>query len=113
MASDTYKNKYSKELYPYVKMRLLQDGRKASDSTVQTAISDLFYLESQRKDKDFLEWFKNKDTLTEAKEEIRRLLLKAERKNSNFDYDLKWYRMLLDYFDVFLILHDGKICTKD
>ena len=102
MAAVSYKNMYSEELFPYVKKRLLQDGRKASDSTVKTAISDMFYLERQRKDKDFLSWFQSDASILEAKEEIKELLIRADRKSSNFDYDLKWYSRMLDYFNDFL-----------
>ena len=98
MAINSYKNEYSKALFPYVKERLLQDGRKASDSTVKTAISDMFYLERQRKDKDFLGWFQNDATMQEAKLAIKDILIQADRKHSNFAYDLKWYSRMLDYF---------------
>ena len=102
MAANSYKNQYSEELFPYVKKRLLQDGRKASDSTVKTAISDMFYLERQRKDKDFLSWFQSDVTIQEAKAEIKELLIQADRKSSNFDYDLQWYCRMLDYFYDFM-----------
>ena len=112
MASNTYKNLYYDVLFPYVRERLLQDGRKASDSTVNTAISDMFYLERQRKDRDFLSWFETDQTLTEAKNAIKELLIKADRKNSNFDYDLKWYCRMLDYFWDY-IHGENRICYNN
>ena len=112
MATFSYKTKYQEDLFPYVKERLLKDGRKASDSTVNTAISDMFYLERQRKDRDFLTWFETDQTLTEAKDAIKDLLIKADRKNSNFDYDLKWYCRMLDYFWDFLHGIDGDLEKK-
>lgn len=94
----SYKNIYSEKIYDYVHERLINDGRKASDSTVKTAISDMFYLERRRGDKDFLEWFKSEQTLKDGKRAIEELLIKANRQSSNFDHDLKWYCRLLDYF---------------
>ena len=107
MPSNSYKNKFHDNLYPYVKNRLLDDGRKASDSTVNTAISDMFYLERKRGDTDFLDWFKDEEKLKEAKEAIKDLLIKANRQSSNFEYDLKWYCRLLDYFYDYYI-NNGK-----
>ena len=98
MAANKYKNKYSDKLFPYVKERLIKDGRKASDSTVKTAISDMFYLERQMKEVDFLFWFSSLENLSSAKEEIIKLLKKADRKNSSLNYDIQWYSRLLDYF---------------
>ena len=113
MASNTYKNAYYDKLFPYVRERLLQDGRKASDSTVKTAISDMFYLERQRKDRDFLSWFESYQALTEAKKAVAELLVKANRKSSDIEYDLRWYCRLLEYFYEFLQNEKRSIIAED
>ena len=98
---ESYQNKYWEVYYPYVKYRLDKDGYSSSDGSTETAVRDTFYLERQCLDKDFLEWFEDWKSLCSAKEKVRELLTKQNRKASNLNLDIKYYSRDLDYFYVF------------
>ncbi len=98
----SYKEKYYEDYYDFVKNALYNDGYSSSDGSVKTAVSDTFYLERQIKSVDFLTWFENDDSFERAKQEIVDLLVKANRKSSNLDLDIKYYTRDLEYFRRFL-----------
>ena len=101
MSKDSYQYRYWDEYYPYVQASLAKDGYSNSDSNTETAVRDTFYLE--RKDStDFLEWFKDEETVAMAKVRLAELLTQANRKSSNLSLDLKYYSRDIDYFAKFI-----------
>lgn len=97
---DSYQNRYWDDYYQHVMNCLHRDGYSNSPGSTETAVRDTFFLE-RKSDRDFLSWFENEDTLLAAKEEVRELLIIANRK-SNLALDMKYYSRDLDYFYEFI-----------
>lgn len=97
---ESYQNKFWDEYYQHVMKCLHRDGYSNSPGSTETAVRDTFFLE-RKSSRDFLSWFENEITLSAAKEEVKELLVLANRK-SNLALDIKYYSRDLDYFYEFI-----------
>ncbi len=96
----SYQSMFWDEYFPFLKQCLARDGKKNTDSTTETRARDTFYLE--RHDvRDFLSWFEDEKTLSDAKNRMVELLEASSRQHSNLKSDIKSYTEDLDYFAEF------------
>ena len=102
--SDLYKKEFKKYLYDF----LPTIGRKTSQ--VNQMATDVFYLEHNCTEKDFMYWFQSDKTFDEAKEKLNDLFknrksYKASLKN-HINY-MMWFRQFLALKDVCEPLDDS------
>ncbi len=93
-----YRTVFLDEYKSFLKKTLPKEGYSASESNIKTILSDTFYLDNNYPYKDFLLWFKDEESLNEAKETLCELINNAGRKKSSVSGDIKAYSRDLDYF---------------
>ncbi len=98
IAKKTYQEEYKDALLPYIKERRLSEGKKVGKSTIETDWRDMFYLERNVENTDFLSWFESKEKLSEAKEKVKDLIYNSSAKKVKPDDRIPSYCRLLDYF---------------
>ena len=97
---DQYFNDYKKYLRKKFDSKRKEEGKKLyADSTINTFATDTFYLEKREDNKSFISWFKNEDSIKEAKQKLFCYLYGRKKLEQDVKYYLECMLMFRDFYN--------------